>query len=126
MARPNECEKYKLHVEETDKIASLLSGLASRLARAQRAVDLEPGDDKSSLQMKRDKLVEQMEEAKKLKANIDKRSKAVLEMLSKYVKAEVMADFQMFMANKARLIVESRDLQDKIANTQEQIALIKT
>ena len=76
--------------------------------------------------MKRDKLVEQMEEAKKLKANIDKRSKAVLEMLSKYVKADVMADFQMFMANKARLIVESRDLQDKIANTQEQIALIKT
>ena len=34
VAQPNECEKYKLHVEEIDKITSLLHGLAGRLARA--------------------------------------------------------------------------------------------
>jgi hypothetical protein len=35
VAQPNECEKYKLHVEEIDKITSLLLGLAGRLARAE-------------------------------------------------------------------------------------------
>ena len=37
VAQPNECEKYKLHVEEIDKITSLLLGLAARLARAENA-----------------------------------------------------------------------------------------
>ena len=36
--KPQECDKYKLHVEETDKIASLVAGLAGRLARAENAL----------------------------------------------------------------------------------------
>ena len=40
VAQPNECEKYKLHVEEIDKITSLLLGLAARLARAENAFAL--------------------------------------------------------------------------------------
>merc|ERR1712020_147048 len=39
-AQPNECEKYKLHVEEIDKITSLLLGLSARLARAENAFAL--------------------------------------------------------------------------------------
>ena len=42
-ARPNECDKYKLHVEEVDKITSLLIGLAGRLARAENAVAMAEG-----------------------------------------------------------------------------------
>ena len=37
-AAPNECDKYKLHVEETDKITSLLLGLTGRLARAENCL----------------------------------------------------------------------------------------
>ena len=37
-AQSNECEKYKLHVEETDKITSLLIGLSGRLAKAENAL----------------------------------------------------------------------------------------
>merc|ERR1712045_931852 len=40
VAQPNECEKFKLHVEEIDKITSLLLGLAARLARAENAFAL--------------------------------------------------------------------------------------
>ena len=40
VAQPNECEKYKLHVEEIDKITSLLHGLAGRLARADNSYAL--------------------------------------------------------------------------------------
>ncbi len=38
-ATPAECDKYRACVEEADKIASLLAGLAARMARAQNAVD---------------------------------------------------------------------------------------
>lgn len=38
MARLAESEKYKLHVEEIDKITSLLLGLSGRLARAENAL----------------------------------------------------------------------------------------
>ena len=34
-ARQNEVDKYKLHVDEVDKITSLLLGLSSRLARSE-------------------------------------------------------------------------------------------
>ena len=37
-ARPAECDKYKLHVEEIDKITSLLFGLSGRLAKAENAL----------------------------------------------------------------------------------------
>ena len=40
VAQPNECEKFKLHVEEIDKITSLLLGLAGRLARAENSFAL--------------------------------------------------------------------------------------
>ena len=40
VAQPNECEKYKLHVEEIDKITSLLLGLSGRLAKAENAFAL--------------------------------------------------------------------------------------
>ena len=40
VAQPNECEKFKLHVEEIDKITSLLVGLAGRLAKAENSFSL--------------------------------------------------------------------------------------
>ena len=45
LARPNECEKYKLHVEETDKIASLIFGLAGRLAKTENSLLLLGGEE---------------------------------------------------------------------------------
>ena len=37
-ATPSECDKYKLHVEEVDKITSLLYGLSGRLAKAENSL----------------------------------------------------------------------------------------
>lgn len=37
-AKSNEYHKYKLHVEEIDKITSLLLGLSGRLARTENAI----------------------------------------------------------------------------------------
>ena len=47
-ARPAECDKYKLHVEEIDKITSLLFGLSGRLAKAENAIVALPAEGSST------------------------------------------------------------------------------
>jgi len=126
VAQPNECEKYKLHVEEIDKITSLLLGLAARLARAENAFALcTDQSEKEQLRVKRDKLADQLEEAKKLKQNIDKRSFTVLSMLRKYLSDQLLADYDKFIKTKARLIMETRQLNDKVALSEEQKTILK-
>ena len=77
------------------------------------------------LQVKRDKLADQLEEAKKLKQNIDKRSFTVLSMLRKYLSDQLLADYDKFIKTKARLIMETRQLNDKVALSEEQKTILK-
>lgn len=44
LAKPNEIQKYRLHVEEMEKILNLLMSLSGRLARAQNALMCLPAD----------------------------------------------------------------------------------
>ena len=77
------------------------------------------------LRVKRDKLADQLEEAKKLKQNIDKRSFTVLSMLRKYLSEQLLANYDKFIKTKARLIMETRQLNDKVALSEEQKTLLK-
>nr|XP_033341065.1 serine/arginine repetitive matrix protein 2 [Megalopta genalis] len=127
VARPAEASKYRLHVEEVGKITSLLLGLSGRLARAENALYGMPADhaERKILESKRDKLVDQLEEAKILKSNIDKRSVNVSTILSKYLNDEEFADYQHFINMKAKLIVDGRDIQDKVKFGEEQLAALR-
>lgn len=124
LAQPNECDKYKLHLEEIDKISSLIFGLSCRLARAENALLALPTDtddkEKEVLASKRDKLTDQLSEAKKLKDNIDKRSKLVGDVLKKYLKESTLQDYGVYVKMKVKLIMESREVQEKIAIGEEQ------
>ena len=77
------------------------------------------------MRVKRDKLVDQLEEAKKLKQNIDKRSFTVLSMLQKYLSDQILADYSKFIKTKARLIIETRQLNDKVALSEKQKTILK-
>lgn len=77
------------------------------------------------LESKRDKLKEQLEEAKKLKENIDRRSVCVSNILYKYFSAEEYADYDHFINMKAKLIMDSREIADKIKLGEEQLAALK-
>ena len=66
-----------------------------------------------------------MDEAKKLKSNIDKRSSTVLSILRKYLSDQMLSDYDKFIKTKARLIMESRQLSDKIALSDEQQTILK-
>lgn len=122
-------DKYKLHVEEIDKITSLLLGLSGRLARAENALrtlssDTDP-EEKRILVSKRDKLSEQLEEAKRLKENIDRRAVQVSKVLNQYLTEDEYADYDHFIKMKAKLIMDAREIDDKIKLGEEQQVALK-
>ncbi|XP_025268223.1 protein Shroom isoform X2 [Camponotus floridanus] len=127
VARPPEVSKYRNHVEEVGKITSLLLGLSGRLARAENALYGMPADhaERKILESKRDKLMDQLEEAKVLKSNIDKRSVNVSAILAKYLNEEEFADYQHFINMKAKLIVDGREILDKVKLGEEQLTALK-
>nr|CAH7741235.1 unnamed protein product [Callosobruchus chinensis] len=127
LARPHEVAKFRLHVEEVGKITSLLLGLSGRLARAENAlIDMaEEHPERRILEAKRDKLLEQLEEAKKLKESIDRRSVSVSNILNKYLNSDEYADYDHFINMKAKLIMDSKEISDKIKLGEEQLVALK-
>lgn len=56
LAKPNELEKYTLHVEEMEKIVNLLLSLSARLARAENILKNMPKDGSSEEKVNSDYL----------------------------------------------------------------------
>jgi len=144
-AKPSEVLKFKLHVEEIDKITSLLLGLSTRLARTENALNfissssscsssvstpdnnktLATQQEKDVLELKRSKLLDQLDEAKRLKESIDRRSLNVSQFLANYLNEESYEDYQHFVKMKSKLIMDSREISDKIKLGEEQIKALQ-
>jgi protein Shroom len=77
------------------------------------------------LSAKRDKLSEQLSEARRLKANIDRRSEAAAATVGKYLGAQEEAEHRRFLIAKVRLIVDARDVQDRMQTAEEQMLALK-
>ena len=79
------------------------------------------------LETKRDKLLEQMEEAIHLKKDIDRRGQNILNILKKSLTCEEFEDFDYFINMKAKLIIDSREIAEKMKLGEDQlIALTDT
>ncbi|XP_073974638.1 shroom isoform X3 [Rhodnius prolixus] len=127
VARPQELAKFRLHVKEVGHITSLLLSLSGRLARAENALLALPSThhDRKALEEKRDKLLAQLNEAKQLKSNIDQRSGGVSTMLYNYLSQEEYTDYDHFINMKSKLLVDSREIAEKIQLGEEQLAALK-
>ncbi len=77
------------------------------------------------LEGRRAKLSEQLDEAKRLKESLDRRSAVVSTFLRGYLDAEQFADYDHFVKMKAKLIMDSREVQDKIALGEEQVRALR-
>lgn len=75
----------------------------------------------SSLNEKRKLLAGQHEDARELKENLDRRERVVLEILGNYLTEEQLQDYQHFVKMKSALLIEQRELDDKIKLGQEQL-----
>lgn len=77
------------------------------------------------MESKRDKLKDQLEEAKKLKESIDRRSISISTLLYKYLSSEEYSDYDHFVNMKAKLIMDKREIADKIELGEEQLVALK-
>lgn len=126
VASPQEAAKFHLHVQEIGKITSLLLSLSGRLARIENALLVTDDQvEKKSLEDKRNRLQEQLEDAKNLKESIDKRSVNISNILYKYLSSDEYADYDHFINMKAKLIMDSREINEKIKLGEEQLAALK-
>ncbi|XP_062548795.1 protein Shroom isoform X2 [Armigeres subalbatus] len=126
--RPSDASKFRSYVDDVGYITMLLLSLSGRLARTDNALHCivdESHPDKKILEAKRDRLLEQLDEAKQLKDDIDRRGAIISKILEKALTIEEYADYDYFINMKAKLIVDSREIADKIKLGEEQLAALK-
>ncbi|XP_026572907.1 protein Shroom3 [Pseudonaja textilis] len=125
LCKPNEFDKYRMFIGDLDKVVSLLLSLSGRLARVENVLSsLGEDADKQewvSLNEKRKMLAGQHEDARELKDNLDRRERVVLDILCSYLSEEQLQDYQHFVKMKSGLLIEQRELDDKIKLGQEQL-----
>lgn len=78
-----------------------------------------------TLEGKRVRLLEQLDEAKRLKIDIDRRGKIIAQILEKNLTPEEYADYDYFINSKAKLIVDLREVTDRIQLNEEQLNALK-
>ncbi|XP_071411452.1 protein Shroom3 isoform X1 [Pithys albifrons albifrons] len=125
LCKPNEFDKYKMFIGDLDKVVNLLLSLSGRLARVENVLstlgDTTNSEERSLLTEKRKLLAGQHEDARELKENLDRRERVVLDILSNYLSEEQLQDYQHFVKMKSALLIEQRELDDKIKLGQEQL-----
>ncbi|XP_045394424.1 protein Shroom4 isoform X2 [Lemur catta] len=128
VCKSNEFEKYRLFIGDLDKVVNLLLSLSGRLARVENAlnsIDSEANQEKLVLIEKKQQLTGQLADAKELKEHVDRREKLVFGMVSRYLPQDQLQDYQHFVKMKSALIIEQRELEEKIKLGEEQLKCLR-
>ncbi|XP_067903639.1 protein Shroom4-like isoform X2 [Heterodontus francisci] len=129
VCKPNEFDKYRMFIGDLDKVVNLLLSLSGRLARVENALNnLGPDtseEEKHALTEKKKQLSAQLEEAKELKEHVDRREHAVHNILVKQLSEDELQDYTHFVKMKSALIIEQRELEDKIKLGEEQLKCLR-
>ncbi|KAM9827160.1 protein Shroom4 [Neosynchiropus ocellatus] len=125
VCKPNEVDKFRMFIGDLDKVVSLLLSLSGRLLRVETTLDtLDPEtdeDERLPLLEKKRQLMRQLTEAQDLKDHVDRREQAVSRVLGRCLSPEQHRDYSHFVKMKAALLVEQRQLEDKIRLGEEQL-----
>ncbi|MFT7810336.1 protein Shroom4-like [Arapaima gigas] len=129
VCRPSEVDKFRMLVGDLDKVVSLLLSLSGRLLRVESALDCLGADashhERHPLLEKKQLLLSQLGEARELKEHVDRREEAVCRVLGRCLTAEQLRDYGHFVKMKAALLVEQRQLEDKIRLGEEQLRALQ-
>ncbi|XP_043913470.1 protein Shroom4 isoform X2 [Protopterus annectens] len=127
--KANEFEKFRTFIGDLDKVVNLLLSLSGRLARVENALNsLDPvsgQDEQFALLEKKKQLSEQLEDAKELKEHVSSRERVVYDIVARYLTEEQLQDYEHFVKMKSALIIEQRELEDKIRLGEEQLRCLK-
>ncbi|XP_018607504.1 protein Shroom4-like isoform X2 [Scleropages formosus] len=129
VCKPSEVDKFRMFIGDLDKVVSLLLSLSGRLLRVESALDsLSPAccsQERQGLLQKKQQLLAQLREAQELKEHVDRREQAVCQALGRSLAPEQLRDYGHFVKMKAALLVEQRQLEDKIRLGEEQLRGLK-
>lgn len=78
-----------------------------------------------TLDDKRTRLLEQLEEAKRLKIDIDRRGKNISNLLEKYLTEQEFTEYDYFINTKAKLIVDLREITDRIQLNEDRLNALR-
>lgn len=147
--KPSEASRYRSYVDDVGYITKLLLSLSGRLAKTHNSLmNMEDSNVEKvrevffsflkfiskanisnslqkPLETKRDRLLSQLDEAKNLKENIDKRGVNVAKLLEKSMTLDEYADYDYFIQMKAKLLVDSAEIGNKIKLGEEQLSALK-
>ncbi|XP_029382417.1 protein Shroom4 isoform X1 [Echeneis naucrates] len=125
VCKPNEVDKFRMFIGDLDKVVSLLLSLSGRLLRVETTLDTLDAEtehhERLPLLEKKRQLLRQLSEAQDLKDHVDRREQAVSRVLSRCLSPEQHRDYSHFVKMKAALLVEQRQLEDKIRLGEEQL-----
>ncbi|KAM3836942.1 protein Shroom2-like [Vipera latastei] len=125
VCKSNEFDKFRMFIGDLDKVVNLLLSLSGRLARVENALnnlDENASPEERRILVEKQKLLtQQHEDAKELKENLDRRERIVFDILASYLSDESLADYKHFVKMKSALIIEQRELEDKIKLGEEQL-----
>ncbi|ALC42546.1 Shroom [Drosophila busckii] len=127
--RPSEASKFRTYIDDVGHITSLLLSLSERLAQTDCSLEARTPhaisqQEQCTLEAKRQRLCEQLEEAQRLKADIDRRGSSIAALFGKHLSADLCADYDYFINMKAKLIADARDLADRIKGSEEQLSAL--
>lgn len=125
VCKPNEVDKFRMFIGDLDKVVSLMLSLSGRLLRVETTLDTLDSEadheERLPLQEKKRQLMRQLSEAQDLKEHVDRREQAVSRVLGRCLSPEQHRDYSHFVKMKAALLVEQRQLEDKIRLGEEQL-----
>jgi hypothetical protein len=121
-------EKFNLHGSELEKIVNLILCLTGRLVKVANALDTMAWngvDERFDLEQKRDKLSDQMDEAKLLWNSIDKRTGIVAGHIEQYLSKQEGVKYLRMIKRKVKLMLEMKEIQEKLELCGKQMNAIK-
>ncbi|EGV95060.1 Protein Shroom2 [Cricetulus griseus] len=125
VCKPNESNKFQMFTGDLDNVVKLLLSLSGHLALVGNALNnLDdspfPGDLQSLLEKQRI-LTQKHEDSKELKENLDHLECIVFDILATFLSEGNLADYEHLVKMKSALIIEHRELEDKIHLCEEQL-----
>ncbi|XP_031440545.1 protein Shroom4 isoform X1 [Clupea harengus] len=125
VCKPNEVDKFRMFIGDLEKVVSLLLSLSGRLLRVESALDCLHVEtchtERLPLLEKKTQLLLQLGEAQELKEHVERREEAVGRVLGGCLTPERLRDYKHFVKMKAALLVEQRQLDDKMRLGEEQL-----
>merc|ERR1712200_123733 len=115
LARIRDLDRIRRHMDEVGTLTSLILGLSCRLAR------LEADTSSQADKAREDKLRSQLEEAKELQDLSLARRFNLKSIISGHLDELAGHSFLVYLEEKARLIMECRELEDKLGLAQQQV-----